>query len=101
MHPIMDGGDVRSLVGEGPLIRRSSLLPYKFSRAGDCFPSLKEIPEVAVWHTRPGSDGQHNCNALSEQDGRDQVQELGPQSPGDHSVVSASNYSVGSPYFRL
>ncbi len=38
---------------------------------------LEEIPEVAVWRTRPGSDRQHYGDALSEQGRRDQFQVWG------------------------
>ena len=43
---------------------------------------------MAVWHAHPGSDGQHHGDALSEQGGRDQIQEPGHQSPGEYSLVS-------------
>ncbi len=70
------------------------------------FVDLKSSPwgnsRVAVWHTCPGLDGQLDCHALSEQGGRNQIQKPGPQSVGDHSVVSTfSDYTVASPYFRM
>ncbi len=55
--------------------------PYKLSGAGDCFPRLEEIPQVTVWRTCPGSDGQHHGDVLSEQGRRDQVQVLGLEGP--------------------
>ncbi len=58
------------------MVKRSVFSPYKLSRAGDCFPCLEEIPEVAVWRSRPGPDRQHHSDALSEQGRRDQVQVL-------------------------
>ncbi len=58
------------------MVEQSVFCQYKLSLAGDCFPRLEEIAEVAVSHTRPGSDGQHHSDALSEQGGRDQVQVL-------------------------
>ncbi len=66
----------------------------------DCFPRLEEIPEVAVWHTHPGSDGQYHSNALHEQGLRDQVQQPGLEGPRGYSVVSdVENCSDCSPYF--
>ncbi len=47
------------------MIERSVFIPYKLSWAGDCYPLLEEIPKVAVWHTCPGSDGQHHSDALN------------------------------------
>ncbi len=91
----------------GPLTARvcvvegSVFSPYKLSRAGDCFPRLEDIPEVAVWHIRPSSDGQHYGDALSEQGGRDQVQELGLEGQGDYSLVSEhEDHIVSSTYLR-
>ncbi len=37
-------------------VEQSVFSPYQLAQAGDCFPHLEEIPEVAVWHTHPGSD---------------------------------------------
>ncbi len=52
-----------------------------------------------MWYTCPGSDGQHHGDALSEQGGRDQVQVLELEGPGDYSLVSEhEDYVVGSPY---
>ncbi len=93
------GSGLRSSDGKGGLVERSVFSPYKLSRAGDCFPRLEEIPEVAVWRTRPSSGGQHYGDALSEQGGRDQVQELGPEGQGDYSLVSEhEDHIVGSTY---
>ncbi len=36
-----------------------------------------------MWHMRPGADGQHHSDALSEQGGTDQVQVLGLEGSGD------------------
>ncbi len=52
-------------------VKLSVFPPYKLSRAGNGFPQLEEIPVVAVWHTLPGTDGQHYSDTLSEQGGRD------------------------------
>ncbi len=68
MHPIMDGGGVRSLANKEHLIRRSCCSPHQLSRAGDCFPCLEEIPELAVWNTCSSSDGQHHGDAPSKHD---------------------------------
>ena len=57
--------------GEGCVWLSDQSSPYKLSRAGDCFPRLEEIPGVAVWCTRPSSDGQRYSDALSEQGGGD------------------------------
>ncbi len=93
------GSGLRSSDGKGCVIEQSDFSPCKFSRAGDCFPHLGEIPEVAVWHTRPGSDREHQCDALSEQGGRDQVQGLGQEGLGDYSLVSEyEDYIVDSIY---
>ncbi len=61
------------------------------------FLELEEIPEVAAWRSRPGSDRQHYGDALSEQDRRDQVQVL--ESQGDYSLVSEhEDYIVSSTF---
>ena len=94
----MESG-LQSSDGKGGVVERSVFSPYKLSRAGDCFPRLEEIPEVAVCHTRPSSDGQHNGDALSEQGGRDQVQVLGLEGQGDYSLVSVhEDHIVSSTY---
>ena len=81
------------------MVERSVFSPYKLSRAGDCFPRLEEIPEVAVWRTRPSSDRQHYGDALSEQGRRDQVQVLGLEGQGDYSLVSEhEDHIVSSTY---
>ncbi len=70
-------------------------------RAGDCFRPLEEIPEVAVWRTRPASDRQHYGDALSEQGRRDQVQVLELEGQRDYSLMSEhEDYIVSSTYFR-
>ena len=63
------GSDLRSSDSKGCVVERSVFSPYKLSRAGDCFPRLEEIPELAVWRTCPFSDTQHYGDALSEQGG--------------------------------
>ncbi len=96
------GVGVQSLVGEGCLVEQACWSPYQLSTAGDCFPRLEDIPEVAVLSTCPGSYRQNHSDALSEHVGGDQVQELGSIGPGDHSVVSnLEHFSDGSPYFGL
>ncbi len=83
------------------MVERLVFSPYKLSRDGDCFPHLEEIPEVVVWHTFPGSDGQHHGDALSEQGGRDQVQLLGLEGLGDYSLLSEhKDYIVNGSHFR-
>ncbi len=67
------GGGLRSFDGKRCVVERSVFSSYKLSRAGDCFPRLEEIPEVALWHTCPGSDRQHHGDALFEQGGMDQA----------------------------
>ncbi len=85
--------------GKGCVVERSVLSPYKLSRAGNCFPRLEEIPEVAVERTRPSSDGQHYGDTLSEQGRRDQVQVLGLEGQGDYSLVSEhEDHIVSSTY---
>ncbi len=80
------------------LVDRSFFSPYKLSQAGGWIP--EEIPKVAVWHTRPGSDRQHHSDALYEQCGRDQVQVLGQEGSGDYSVVSElEDHIVGGSHF--
>ncbi len=51
-HPLMDwmGASLRSFIGPGSVVKRSIVSPYHLSRAGDGFPHLEEIPEVAVCH---------------------------------------------------
>ncbi len=71
------GSGLRSFDSKGCVVERSVFSPYKLSRAGDCFPHLDKIPEVAVWRSRPDSDRQHYDDALSQQGGRDQVQVIG------------------------
>ncbi len=81
------------------MVERSVFSPYKFSRVGDCFPRLEDIPEVAVWRTYSSSDRQHYGNALSEQGGRDQAQVLGLEGQGDYSLVSEhEDHIVSSSY---
>ncbi len=40
-----------------------------------------------LWHSCPASDREYNGDSLSEQGGRDQIQEPGLDSLGDYSVV--------------
>ncbi len=100
MHPVMDRGGLRSFDSKGCVVEQPASSPYKLSRAGDCFPHLEEIPEVAVCHMLPGSDEQHYTDALSEQDKMDQVQVLGLEGSVDCSVVSElKNFLVSGPDF--
>ncbi len=62
------GGSVWTFVVEGRLVEVS---------LADCLDLFAEISEVAVWDPRPISDRQHHRDPLSEQDGRNQVQEPG------------------------
>ncbi len=78
------------------MVERSVFSPCKLSWAGDCFPRIEEIPEVAAWHTRPDSHGQNHGDALSEQGGRGQVRMLGLKGLGDYSVVSEDHIVSGS-----
>ncbi len=80
------------------MVERSVFSPYKLSRAGDHFPRLEEIPEVAVWRTRPSSDGQHCGDILSEQGGRGQVQVLGLEGQGDPFLSEHEDHIVSSAY---
>ncbi len=78
---------------------KSVFSPYKLLELETIFPCLEEIPEVAVWHTRSGSDGQHFGDALFEQGRRDQVQVLGLEGQGDYSLVSEhEDHIVSSTY---
>ncbi len=54
---------------------------------------------MAVWRTRPSSNGRHYGDALSEQGGRDQVQVVGLEGQGDYSFVSEhEDHIVSSTY---
>ena len=55
---------MRSLVGEVHLVRRSSRSPYKFSRAGDCFPSLKEMCGTHVLVQMDSTTVMHYLNRM-------------------------------------
>ncbi len=94
------GSGLQSTDGKGGVVERSVFSPYKLSQAGDCFPRLEEIPEMAVWCTRPSSDGQHNGDALSEQGARDQVQVLGLKGQGNYSLVSEHEDHIVSSTYR-
>ncbi len=64
------------------------------------FPRIQEIPKVAVWHTGPGSAGQHQGDAPSEQGRRDQIQEPGHEGPEYYLVLSeVEGLSDCGPYF--
>ncbi len=70
-------GDLSSFAGLGSMAEHSVFSSYQLSQAGDCFPNLEENTEMVVLKTHPGSDGQHHSDTLSEQGGRDQVQDFG------------------------
>ncbi len=61
------------------MVEQSVFFPYRLSQAGGFFPHLEEIPDVVVWHTHPGSDGDHHSDGPSEQHSRNQVQKPGPE----------------------
>ncbi len=60
-----------------------SLLSISTFLSWRLFPLLEEIPEVAVWHTHPGSERHHYGDALSEQYKGVQVQEFVLEGLGD------------------
>ncbi len=82
------GSGFRSSDDKGVWSSDQSFFHTNFLKLESLFPRSEEIPEVNVCHKCPDSGRQHHGDALSEQGGRDQVQVLGLEGPGDFSLLS-------------